>query len=344
MARTPNGQTHRVRAALRTLEPSIRKAFERAIAKAAGSIDFNALVAAIESGNVQRAVEVLRINQALLFPLDDAIRAAYVAGGTMVTEDLTRGLSGRFGFDGRHERAESWMQEHGAELIEGIVRETAEMARKVITEGLAEGVEHRTVARQITGRKVGARRVGGFLGLNSDQTDSVIRARSILSDPDQIRDYFVRDRVTGRMKPRFKLSDRRYDAKVKAAIKEGRALTGKELDTVMEAHRSKALGYRGRVIAKNEAHTALAAGRMEAYQQISEDPEVETVTKKWVHGLSKEPRPDHLRLDGTVIDMDEKFEMDDGTLMDGPHDPAGGARHSIHCRCTAFYRVKMRRD
>lgn len=344
MARRPTAQSRRVQEALRKLEPGIRKAFMAAIQKAAGAVDERALAAAIEAGDIQRAIEALRINQAILFPLDDAIRAGYIAGGSLVASDLPKGLAGRFGFDGRHIRAEAWMKQHGAEFIEGIVQETADMARKVVTDGLERGVSHKTVARQITGRKVGNRRVGGFLGLNSDQTDSVIRARSILSDPDQIRDYFVKDKITGRMKPRFKLSDRRYDAKIKKAIKEGRALTGKELDTVMEAHRNKALGYRGKVIAKNEAHTALAAGRDEAYRQVMDDPEVETITKRWQHGLSKEPRPDHLRLDGTVIDFDEKFEMDDGTLMAHPHDPAGGAKHSIHCRCIVVHRVKMRRD
>lgn len=336
-------QSRRVREALRKLEPEIRKAFERAIQQAAGSVDQAALLELLESGQVERAVELLRINRAIMFPFDEAIRAGYIAGGTMVVADLPRGLEGRFAFDGRHARAEAWVSEHVGDLIQGIEQESIETTRRVIREGIDAGRSSRAVARDITGRKVGTRRIGGYLGLTSEQTDQVLSARSILSDPEQIRSYFVKDRKTGRMKPRYKLSDRRFDARIKKAIAEGRTLSGKELDDVIEAHKAKALGYRGRVIARNEAHMALAAGREEAYAQILEDPEVETVTVRWQHGLSQEPREEHQAMDGTVIELGETFDFSDASMMH-PHDPAGGAKHSIGCRCIAVYRVRFRRD
>ena len=49
-----------------------------------------------------------------------------------------RGLSGVFGFDGRHVRAEAWVQQHGARLIQGISDESAEVIRKVIVTGLED--------------------------------------------------------------------------------------------------------------------------------------------------------------------------------------------------------------
>ena len=343
MARQPVAQPRRVREAVAKLEPSIRKAFEQAIQQAAGAVDQRALLELLEAGQIERAVELLRINRAMLFPLDEAIRAGFIIGGTMVAADLPRGISGRFGFDGRHVRAEAWVREHVGDLIQGIERESIETTRRVIREGIEAGRSSGVVAREITGRKVGTRRVGGYLGLNSDQTDQVLRARSILSDPEQIRSYFAKDAKTGRMKPRYKLSDRRFDARIKKAIAEGRALSGKDLDDVIEAHRSKALGYRGRVIAKDQAHTALAEGRMEGYRQMLDRPEVETVTKRWVHGLSENARLDHAAMNGTVIDFNEDFEMADGTRMSQPHDPRGGAKHSLGCKCTCFFRVRFRR-
>lgn len=343
MARKPTAQSRRVAVALRKLEPLIREAFKMAIAKASSAIDEKALLQALEAGDINRAMELLRIDHALLAPLYEAVRSGYMSGGNLVTLDLSRGMSARWGFDGRHSRAESWVAQHGAELIEGIATDGIDVARKVITEGLKEGVNHRSIARQLTGHKVGNRRVGGFLGLNSDQADSIIRARQILSDPDQIRKYFIKDAKTGRMKPRFRLSDRTFDGKVRAAIKDGRALSGADLDRVIAAHKSKALGYRGRVIAKHEAHSALSAGREEGYYQILDDPEVEAISVRWQHNLSNEPRKEHVAMSGTVIQLGETFDFSDAS-MKRPHDPAGGAKHSLGCRCIGVYRIRLRKD
>jgi hypothetical protein len=343
MARQPTAQTRRVRDAIAKLEPQIRKAFEQAIQQAAGAVDQGALLELLEAGQIERAVELLRINRAMLFPLDEAIRASFIIGGTMVAADLPRGISGRFGFDGRHVRAEAWVREHVGDLIQGIERESIETTRRVIRDGIDAGRSSRVVAREITGKKIGTRRVGGYLGLNSDQTDQVLRARSILSDPEQIRSYFTKDTKTGRMKPRYKLSDRRFDARIKKAIAEGRALSGKDLDDVIESHRSKALGYRGRVIAKDQANSALSAGRDEAYAQMLDNPEVETVTVRWQKSPRENDRPDHQAMDGTVITLGETFNFS-AARMKYPHDPAGGAKHNLGCGCIAVYRVRFRRD
>lgn len=343
MARPETGQAKRVRDAIAKLEPTIRKAFERAITQAAGAVDQQALLAALDAGDIERAVQLLRLNQAMLFPLDDAIRAGYLIGGSLAASDMPRVIAGRFAFNGRHVRAEAWVREHVGGLIQGIEQDGIDTTRRVIREGLEAGRSHKAVAREITGRKIGNRRVGGYLGLTTEQADSIINARSMLADPARIAEYFTRDRETGRMKPRYALSDRRFDVRVKKAIAEGRALSGPDLDQAMEAHRAKALGYRGRVIAKTEAHTAQAAGREEAFAQIMEDPEVETVTVRWQHNLSVDPREDHRAMDGKVITLGETFDFPDAR-MKHPHDPAGGAKHSVHCRCIAIYRTRLRRD
>jgi hypothetical protein len=131
---------------------------------------------------------------------------------------------------------------------------------------------------------------------------------------------------------------------VRKAIKDGKALSPADVDRVTDAYKSKASGNRAKIVARNEAFVAQAAGRAEGYQQLLDDGKVEAVTKKWQHGFSQEPRQDHLRLDGETIDFDEAFVMDDGVRMRFPHDPAGGAEHSIGCRCTCVYRVKYARD
>lgn len=323
------------------LEPKIAKAFGRAIERASSDLKISDLISALENRNIGEALKIIEIGSGVLFELDEELRAAYIAGGLFAVEDVPRALRGRFSFNGRHLRAEEWVRENVGNLIQGIHTETLQTTRAVILQGFQENRTPRQIARDITGRSVGSRRVGGFLGLNSDQTDQVIRARQILSDPDLIRTYFIKDRETGQMKPRYKLSDRRFDGMVRRAIANGTALSGKDLDRVIEAHRSKALGYRGRVIAKDQTFRAIAAGRGESYQQMLERDDVEDVSKTWQHNLSENPREDHVEMSGTVVSFNETFNFPDGARLRYPHDENAAAEHSIGCRCTAFYRVMV---
>ncbi len=320
---------------LKTLEPKIQKAFLAAIHRSASAIDFGALRAALEAGDVERAVEICRFRQALLAPLNEEIRQSYVRGGEAVGGFIPQSIAGHFGFDGQHPRAINWMRNHGAVLIQGIEADGIEAVRNVVSDGIAQGRSHTSVARDITGRKVGRTRVGGFLGLTSKQTDSVILGRAKLAsgDPVLMREY-----------KNLKLRDRRFDSVIDAAIEAETPITGKQLDRIIEAHKSKALGYRGKVIAKNEAHTALMAGKGEAYDQLIDAGTVESVKKTWRHGFSNNPRDDHLNMGGKTIDFKEDFIMADGARMKHPHDPRGGAKHSIHCRCITTERAVISKD
>jgi hypothetical protein len=333
----PNAsQQRQIDAILRQMEPRIRDAFLAAIYRARDSIDLAALIAALEAGDIERAVRLFRLDDAALFPLEDAVRAAFVAGGQAVVAPT--GLRGAWGFNGRHLRAEQWIGQHGAALVQGIRDDTMEMARKVITAGLQEGFTPQRVQRDLTGtlNRLTGQREGGFLGLTAQQADSIIAGRAKLAsgEPALMREYLD-----------LKLRDRRNDPAIRKAIAEGRPIRGAELDRIMLAHKNKALKYRGEMIAKNEAFSAQAAGRDEAYRQMLDRPDVVDVTARWQHNLSQEPRPDHVAMSGVTISLrrGETFQFADAS-MKHPHDPAGGAKHSIGCRCIAVYRVELERD
>jgi len=328
-------QNQRVLDALRKYEPAIRREFEKAISLATSAVDLLELAGLIETNRIDDAVRLLRIDQSLLWPLHEAIRATHMAGGGMATELIPKGLRGVFGFDGRHHRAEQWVSQHAGQLVEGITRESIESTRQVILSGLQEGRSSRVVAREITGRQLGRKRVGGYMGLNSNQTDSIISGRAKLAsgEPKLMREYL-----------NLKLRNKRFDGTIKKAIREGRAITGKQLDRIMEAHRFKALGYRGRVIAKDQSRVATSAGREEGMRQLMESGRVAKITARWQHNLSEKPRHDHVAMNGTVIEVGEAFEFPDGARMKHPHDPAGGAKHGIGCKCIAVYRVHLPKD
>lgn len=329
MATPRISQARQVDALLKKFAPQIEAAFRKAIRDARGAVDQAALIDALRAGDVFRAAQIASISDVSLFPLDDAIRSAYVAGGNLVS--LPSGLRGGFGFNGRHPRAEGWIRSTGATLIQGIQADTLEMTRAVITDGLASGTGLQSIARDITGRMVGGQRVGGFLGLTAQQADSIIvgRAKLLSGDPALMREYL-----------QLKLRNRTNDALIQRAIAGDVKLTVAQVDRIIQGHKDKALAYRGKVIAKDQAFAAQAAGRREGYLQALARDDVEDVTVRWQHNLSEFPRPDHVAMDGTVISLrrGETFNFADAS-MTGPHDPAGGARHNIGCRCVGIYRV-----
>lgn len=328
-------QSAQLAALLKKLEPAIQKAFIASILKAGAAINQKALIESLSAGDLEGAAQLLRIEQAALFPLVEAVRGAFVEGGLAVGSALPKGISGKFGFDGRSLQAEQWVRTEGARLIQGIEEESLAQARLVIRAGLEAGFSPAKIARELTGKVVGSKRVGGFLGLTTQQTDSIIRGRAKLSsgNPALMREYMD-----------LKLRNRNYDATINRAISSGTPLTGSQIDTIIEAHKTKALGYRGQVIAKNEAFTAQAAGQSEGFRQVLARGDVEAVTKRWQHNLSEFPREEHVEMDGTVVDFDEDFVMSDGVRMSHPHDPRGGAKHSVGCRCVAIYRVVVAKE
>ncbi len=130
---------------------------------------------------------------------------------------------------------------------------------------------------------------------------------------------------------------------VRKAIAEGRALSKADIERIAKLHDARLLKARGETIAKDQAFTAQAQGRREAYAQLMESGQLEALDKTWDHATLKDPRHDHQALDGKTIAFDEKFVMDDGTRMDHPHDPDAPAHHKLGCRCGVIYRPKYRK-
>lgn len=333
MARSPTQtQIAAVEALLSTAGADIRTAFLTAIYAARGRVDLAVLILALERQDVEAAVRLLRMDQALLWPLEEALRRTFMAGGTAVDQFAPRGVAGLFGFNARHFRAEAELSRIGADLVVEIVEQQIEAVRAVIVDGVENSRGSRAVALDITGRmsRVTGQREGGIIGMTGQQAQWVINARRDLEALDA--NYLTRA-----------LRDKRYDGLVRKAIISGQAIPRADIDRITGRYKDKALAYRGNLIGRNEAHTAQAAGRHEAYRQMLERDDIEAVTVKWIHGFSREPRLDHLRMNGETRQLGQGFVMDDGAVMQYPHDSAGGVRHSASCRCTVFYRAIPRR-
>lgn len=337
MARRPTAEARRIDEALKALEPPIRDAFLAAIYQARGTIDFPALLAALEAGDLGQAIDLLRIRETLLWPLVEAQRGAFMAGGAMVAAALPVVVAANWGFDGRAIRAEAWVSKAAGTLIEGITAEPLTGIREALRAGLEAGRNPRAVALDVVGRidPISKRRMGGLVGLNSQQTDWAIRARAELAsgDPAQLRHYLTRVR-----------RDKRFDGLVRKAIRDGRPLSAADVDHIAGRYKDRLLALRGETIARTESINGLRAGRREGFQQLLDSGAVraDQITRSWDATLDSRTRPDHVAMDGqTVKGMDAPYVAPDGSRLMYPGDTSLGATAAQTVACRCFERVRI---
>jgi HK97 family phage portal protein len=92
---------------------------------------------------------------------------------------------------------------------------------------------------------------------------------------------------------------------------------------------------RAATIARTEVHTASANAELHAVEAL----QIPGMKKEWIAALDDRTRDDHAVINGEKIPIDEKFELPDGSLMDGPGDTSADASQIINCRCTLGFGV-----
>ncbi|WP_108482264.1 phage minor head protein [Oceaniglobus ichthyenteri] len=337
MARRKTAQERRLDALLRQFEPQVAKAFLEAVQAQRQAVDLAALIEALERRDIERAVQLLRMNQQALFPLTESLRGAVIAGGQTVAATLPLTIRGQFGFGG-NPRAVRAVEQVTGKLAEILAEEATEMARQVIGLGIANGVPPRKQALDLVGRTTqgGAVRRGGFIGLDAPRAEQARKVRAMLTDPDEIARYFKG------ADPRYKTTDRRFDSMVRKAIAEGRALTPAQADRISELHKARLLRNRGETIARTETLNALRTGQHEGFGTLVDTGLAEGMTVKWLATSDSRTRDAHRELNGTIIAFGELFESPTGGRLAHPGDTAHGAGPDdlIQCRCVAVYRTK----
>lgn len=336
MARTPTAQERQIAALLAKMRPQVRAAFIEAMRAAATGVNRAALIQALEAGNIAAALDLLRMNQQALFPVGEAVRAAYLQGGASVALALPVTLRGQFGFGG-NPRAVSAVQRIVGQMIEGVTEESLAAVRGYIIQAVSEGAPPARLALDLTGRSgvSGRLRTGGIMGLNSNQTDAVIRARAEL----QTGDFAAYMRREGRVGGR----NRHFDRLIANARREGRPLTAREIDQMVDAYKSRMLNLRGEMIARTETLNALRAGQHDGFAQLVESGGVsaDRLTVTWRATADDRTRDAHAALGGTTIKFGELFQSPTGAQLEHPGDTShgAGAADIVACRCAAVYRI-----
>lgn len=334
----------RINAALAKAEPAIRRAFEQAIAEHKASINMRTLAAALERGDIQAALNIAQISPAMLYPLDQAITSTYVAGGQMVAASAPA-FAVSFGFDGRATRAEQWARTNAAGLVVDIVQGQREALQGLIGDRLLEGSNPRAVARQIR----------SVVGLDGPRLQRVESMRQALSSPlgvgvlrldaegKPVKAFWIGR--NGKLMSNYERRDLRFDGIIRRAIQDGKPLSQTDIDRFTAAYARNSLNDRANTIARTESLNALRAGRAEGVQQAIEQGAASGVRKRWSTSGDERVREDHVAMDGTEADLDEPFELPDGSLMNEPGDTSLGASADqvIQCRCLAEYFVDWNR-
>jgi len=88
-------------------------------------------------------------------------------------------------------------------------------------------------------------------------------------------------------------------------------------------------------IARTETLRVANQGRMLGFYQARDNYGIQ-MRKKWIATNDERTRPDHARMDGEVVDLDEVFS--NGLMQ--PGDPLGPPEQVINCRCAVVAVVK----
>lgn len=320
----------RLDALLSAMEPSVRKAFIAAMQARSSSISITELVRLLDEGRIEAALDLLRVNQAFLFPINEAVRASLIAGGQLTAAGIPLKIRAKFGW-GDNPRAQAWAQQASSEMIER-VDENLPVIREYIAAAVNEGVPNRKVALDIMGRinRMTGRREGGLLGLNSMQTEWAMKARHELHNLD--KHYFTRE-----------ARDKRYDPTVKRAIKAGKPLTQADIDKIAGRYNDILLRKRGQAIARTETLNALRAGEYEGWQQAIEQGLIDKtrLRKQWLATADGRTRDAHRALGGTEVGFDALFQSPTGAFLAFPGDTEHGATGDdlVNCRCACLFKL-----
>lgn len=239
--------------------PEVAEAFMVVVADLKSGVEFQRLVAAIDQGDLNGAMDALHLDRAAFHALEAKINEAFIAGGQAATSSMPASVAVGFRFDPGNQRAAAIIRATAGRLITGLLETEREQARQFIAEGMARGAHPRAVGLDLVGRisRVTGKREGGLMGLSAPQRAYVATARAELAsaDPKLLKNYLSRGR-----------RDRRFDRSITKAIREGRAVDPEIGAKASTAYERRLLQLRGEIIARTEGIPAIRAAKKEVYQ------------------------------------------------------------------------------
>jgi hypothetical protein len=327
------------------LEPALAKALLGAFQAQAGAVSLEAVVAAIESGDVGKVLALLGLPADGAGLVAAALQDATWAAGALGAKQIATRITGAtFAFNQLNPRLIDWLSTYSLGLIRQINDTTKDGIRQYLTAGMTEGRNPRDTARQVrqviglTDRQAQAvknfrkeletfhlRRSAGGYNLGGKISRAPGGAQVYALDEDgQLKDGILERR----------LRDFRFDGQLQRAMQQGKPLTPAQIDKMVEAYARKYLKYRSETIARTEALRTTNFGVQDAWRQAIASGTVpeENIRRQWV--LSRDERL--CSLCAPVPRMNPKL----GVAFGQPFATPKGAQMlpPLHpnCRCTIW--------
>ncbi|WP_353268015.1 hypothetical protein [Gemmatimonas sp.] len=310
---TPANAAHirTVQARIRKLQPDIARAYLRALRQIADLLTTEELEDIVAG---RRTFAELFSDESLARATAGyrgAIRQSVQDGARLVVPDLRAQvprIAAVFNFlDPRVIQAIRALETSAMDTLAAQVRE---VARAYVENGIRDGKGIPAMAREL-------RTVIGIAPHQERYVDNLAR---------ELRE----------MSPRFKdrvLRDKRYDRLILRAIKEGKPLSEPKIAQIASAYTRKFSAYNTEVVTRQITLDSFREANRLSWEQAVADGYVDadSVFKVWVHsGLPKDPRPEHVALNGTAVRYNQPFP-------NGQQVPGEG---QFGCGCSARFEVR----
>lgn len=294
---------------LNAAEPAIKRKFLEQIGGARGLRSLEEITTLLEAGRIEEALNMM---DEVAGGLSNAIEEAYLAAGLNTADFLRRQTGTMIEFNELNARALAYLQNQRERLIREMTRQQQAATFEALNDGVRRGLRPDQIARSFR----------DSLGLTVTQQRAVQNFRRLLEEGDSAA-------LTRALR------DKRFDRTVNRAIKDGLALTPKQVDRMVDRYRERYINYRANVIARSEALAATNAGDDEMWQQAIDkgivDPD--DVTSTWRTAADERVRDSHSFMNGQVRPFGEPFLSGNGNLLRFPGDPQAPTSDTIQCRC-----------
>jgi hypothetical protein len=331
-------------------EPGLAKAILAAFQAQKDAVSLDALVAAIQSGDLGTVLALLGLPpfEAAMGGVQTALQNTTFQAGAMGAQQIATRITGAtFAFNQLNPRLIDWLQTYSLGLIRQINEGTKEGIRQYLVAGMTEGRNPRDVAREVrtviglTDRQAQAvknfrkelqtfhlKRGAGGWNLGGKIARAPGGAQVMALDDDGMPKDGILER---------RLRDFRFDGQLKTAMASGKPLTPAQIDKMVDAYARKYLKHRSENIARTEALRTTNFGVQDSWRQAIETGVVpeQNVRRQWV--LSKDERT--CQLCSPIPKMNPKLGVPFGQPFSTPK--GGQFLPPMHpsCRCTVWIRA-----
>ena len=320
-------EVERLAGLVQTWTAKIRAEFLDAVKHLAGRIDVDAIAALLRDGRIQEAIAQVDLDLIAdgMAPIAHAVTAATVASGVATAADVISALpalaGAKFSFGVTNPSTIATLQTYEFGLIRQLTDTTRQQVATAIRSGVTAGRNPLDTARDVR----------AFIGLTDRQAQAVVNFRRALQEaPNEAMDRELRDK--------------RFDATLARAAREGAVIDPAKIDTMVDRYRQRYLRYRSETIARTESIRAIAFGNIESWRQAIAAGKVaaDAVTKRWIYTHDSKTRHAHRTIPGLNPKdpgIDGNFNSELGPIA-YPGDPEARAGNICNCRCAVVLRYR----